>query len=71
MGKGASRNFSKNIVNENQYLLVNENQYLLKRVKELYDCEYSIESISRILGIPRRETRSLYLEVSNSDIVMF
>lgn len=63
MGKGASRNFSKN--------KVNENQYLLKRVKELYDCEYSIESISRILGIPRRETRSLYLEVSNSDIVMF
>lgn len=63
MGKGADRNSSKN--------KVNENQYLLKKVKELYDCEYSIESISRILGIPRREARSLYSEVSNSDIVMF
>ena len=58
MGKDSSKKTSKKEVS------------LSEKVKKLYDYEYSIEYISKVLKISLREARKIYLEVSNCEGVV-
>ena len=63
-----SRQFSKENTRKkkikNIVTIVNEPFDLNKEFKKLYEKEYTIESMSKLLGISLRETRELYSNYS-------